>query len=147
MEVSPTVFVTDDSRMMDGVRDPVDDEVLRSAGMGSSKMVRHITSDEFLKQAQEKQPSKNMAKAELDAAVEGIRRGRAAQSGLIELKPSDWPPLMEAAATTWELFQREVKAALNGERAEYVRQLRVDQRYSWRAVARVQHRLAQGLGV
>ena len=58
------------------------------------------------------------------------------KDGLLRLSGDDLTHLANAAALTWELFQKEVRAAMTDERAEYVRKLRVERKYTWRSVAR-----------
>ncbi len=62
--------------------------------------------------------------------------GSTSGSGLLKLTPGGIEALANAAGLAWEHFQREAAAILTDERADYVRKLRVDRKYTWRSVAR-----------
>lgn len=67
------------------------------------------------------------------------RRGPFVQLGADKLQA-----LAEAAKATWEHFVELSKAIMTSERAAFVRELRCQQRYSWRAVAQRCHEEWQG---
>ena len=71
--------------------------------------------------------------APLGAALAGATP---TESGLLKLTPGGMEALASAAGLAWEHFQREAASILTDERADYVRKLRVDRKYTWRSVAR-----------
>lgn len=89
---------------------------------------RLVTGDRSLNEAGQLDPTDQ-------AMLEQARTGE----GLIQLTPELLEELAQAAAATMAVFEDEVKALMTEERAGFVRSLRVDQGYSWRAVARACH--------
>jgi hypothetical protein len=55
--------------------------------------------------------------------------------GLVQIKPEDLMKLAEAAKETNDWFLEEVIKLMTKEKAEYVRKIRCDEGYTWRAVA------------
>jgi hypothetical protein len=72
----------------------------------------------------------------LDPTDEAVLHSAATGEGLVQLTPEGLRQLVEAAERTVGYCQQIAAAALTPERAAFVRQLRVVQEYSWRAVAR-----------
>jgi hypothetical protein len=119
------IFVSDDARLRDGVLDPTDEEVLRQAGGGKRGWhVMIVTAAEAMKLA--------------DASRGSLPRrpSRPPGPGLRELRPEDMEEMGAAAEATWKYFQEEAARLLKDDRAAFIRRLRVDQRYTWRKVAR-----------
>lgn len=116
------IFVTDDACMRNGVLDETDKEIIRQAGNGGRVMI--VNTEEAVKMA------------EADKGPKLPRPKKPLAPGLLELKPKDMDLMDQAAAATVQLFQDEVARVMNDQRAAFVRRLRVDQRYTWRKIAR-----------
>lgn len=64
--------------------------------------------------------------------------------GLIELKPGDLEKLVQAAKETSDYFQETAAKIMTQEKATYIKKLRCDEGYSWRAVAETCHEEWEG---
>lgn len=78
--------------------------------------------------------SAQVSGGKLDPVDEEIANAAATGEGLIQVTPEMLEELAEAAKATVDHFQK-VMENMTKEQADYVRQLRVDEGYSWRAVA------------
>ena len=123
------IFVSDDARLRDGKLDPTDREVMRAASGGGP--VFHMTSAEALAMAEA-----GGAPRRLSAVDRELARTAASAAGLRRLQPDEVEDLVGASAATWRHFRQAAAAAMTDERAAFVRRLRVDRKYTWRAVAR-----------
>ena len=74
----------------------------------------------------------------ISAADLRVLRSAATGEGLIPLTPSSLSDLMEMAKETRAYFE-EVMPSVTPDQAAFVRRLRVDEGYSWRAVAETCH--------
>lgn len=75
------------------------------------------------------------------ALIESAKTGE----GLIEIKSADaLMELAQAAHETFQFYRKEVNKIISPERAEIIRDLRINQDCSWRMVAAECHALFQG---
>jgi hypothetical protein len=120
---APTYFITNDARMRDGVLDPVDKEVLKQAGGGKRAII--VTPEEF---------------SDLSAKLPkgGFSPPAPHNPQLHKLTPEDMEVLGREGAAVVKHFQQEARRLLKADerKAAFVRRLRVDQRLTWRAIAR-----------
>jgi hypothetical protein len=71
----------------------------------------------------------------IDPADEAVIQAAATGQGLIAVTPDQIVQLAKAAGDIHDYFLETAKVIITKERADYVRKLRVDDGYSWRAVA------------
>lgn len=76
-----------------------------------------------------------MNKQMADADIEVIASASTGE-GVVKLTPELWDELAKAAKETSDYFDTEAANTITPELAEFIRSLRVDQGYTWRAVAR-----------
>ncbi|MBI3974491.1 MAG: hypothetical protein HY332_24700 [Chloroflexi bacterium] len=117
------IFVTDDRRMRDGQLDPTDEQVLRDAGGGGPVM--QVSAEEALK----------LVDAERGTNT-GFPSSPPPSDRVRALKPDEIQEMAKHADATVKYFRHEAARLMSAERAEVVRKLRVDKRYTWRKVAR-----------
>lgn len=129
----PRVFVTDDSRVADGVLDETDRAVLDQVAAGSREPVHFLTTADLVAEMRRRR-----AEGTDDSPVEDDADP---DDGLIGLKPGQLRDLGEAAVDRATEFTAEAIALMNRARAKEVRHWRVDRRYTWRKVARAAHDL------
>lgn len=76
----------------------------------------------------------------IDQTDKDFLNSAASGEGLIEISSADQlMELAQMAQTAFKKFRAQVDAIMNQERAQIIRDLRVEQDYSWRAVARECH--------
>lgn len=110
--------------------DPDDKQIIKDAKDGGAIMV---TWDRVVRQAAGGlTPYEAMDKALAEG--KGTPEARADVSRLRQLKPADLSAMAEAGNKTYELFRE--KLEVNELGARLIRHLRVEEDYSWRAVAR-----------
>ena len=75
----------------------------------------------------------------VDPADEEVLRSAQTGEGLIQLTPEMFEELAKAAGAAKAAFDDELLDVMTKERALFVRKLRCDEGYSWRALARACH--------
>lgn len=122
----PAYFVTNDSRMRDGVLDPDDVAIIKDMVI--------ITAEEALRLAEEEASSEAGAQS-AEAAEEAPLPEDA-----IRLTPEQMDEMAKHANETMRAFEVMAEAIVTRlEMGAFVRAQRIDERKSWRAVSRAVH--------
>jgi hypothetical protein len=123
----PNIILTDDAYMINGgVLHPNDEEVIKAAGdnpriMSAVEFIRAIQNGEIDPKGDDPELLDRLEKL-----TENIPKG---------LTPEQLQTLGRAAAVTESHFAAHVMQYLTPEKANHVRTLRCEKRYSWRAIA------------
>ena len=114
--------------------DPDDEQIIRDCKAGGAVLV---TGDRWMKEAApdvvmspHEAMQKGVDEAPHDAPPEAVENLK----GLIRMTPEQLIVMGKAGNETWKMFDKYIK--LNKRTAKLVRHLRVQQHFTWRAVAR-----------